>query len=148
MDGTVKCPHCGEEIRAEATRCRYCRSLLVSLDPARWHRDHAERRVAGVASAVAHGLAVPLGAVQLGFLVLTFVHFLGPILYGALWILIPFAPGEEPVLARGLAKAQHLFAHTGRNCRGSSSGGHGGATRAPDGSAGAGSAGVPEGSLP
>jgi len=103
MDEFRTCPYCGEQIRAAATRCRYCRSRLTALDPERWFRDHPERRVAGVASAVARALAVPVGAVRLGFIVLTFIHFLGPLLYGALWLLIPFASGGDAPLTHVLA---------------------------------------------
>jgi phage shock protein PspC (stress-responsive transcriptional regulator) len=103
MDEFRKCPYCGEEIRAAATRCRYCRSRLTALDPERWFRDHPERRVAGVASAVARALAVPVGAVRLGFIVLTFIHLLGPMLYVALWLLVPFAPGGDAPVTHVLA---------------------------------------------
>lgn len=95
MDEFRSCPYCGEQIRSAATRCRYCRSRLAALDPERWYRDHPDRRVAGVAAAVARALAVPVGAVRLGFIVLTFMHLVGPLLYGALWLLIPFAPGGD-----------------------------------------------------
>jgi phage shock protein C len=109
MDETRRCPYCGEEIRAEATRCRYCRSLLTTLDPERWHRDHPERRVAGVASAVARAFTIPVGAARLGFIVLAFFHFLGPLLYLTLWALIPFAPGDPSPLDRLRGAIQHLF---------------------------------------
>jgi len=110
MEETRKCPYCGEEIRAEATRCRYCRSLLTSLDPERWHRSHPERRFAGVASAVARAFTIPVSAVRLGFVVLAFFHFLGPLLYLALWALIPFAPGEPSPLDRFRVSIQALIA--------------------------------------
>ncbi|MGH7821072.1 MAG: PspC domain-containing protein [Candidatus Binatia bacterium] len=100
MSGSRKCPFCAEEVSAEAARCRYCRSRLKSFDPESWHRDQPERRIAGVAAAVADGLALPLSLVRLGFLVLTFVHLLGPMLYAALWLVIPFEPGAPPLLAR------------------------------------------------
>lgn len=102
MAASRKCPYCAEEISEEAIRCRFCRSRLTALDPESWHRDHPERRIAGVASAVADGLALPLSLVRLGFLVLTFVHFLGPMLYAALWLVVPFEPGEPSPLASGL----------------------------------------------
>ncbi len=110
MDATRKCPYCAEDISPEAVRCPYCRSRLGTLDLAGWHRDQPGRRIAGVASAIAHALGWPVGAVRLGFIVLTVVHLLGPVLYGALWLLIPFVPGNESPLERGLGVARDLIA--------------------------------------
>jgi phage shock protein PspC (stress-responsive transcriptional regulator) len=102
MDATKRCPYCDEEIRTDAIRCRYCRSRLAALDPGTWHRDHPERRVAGVAAAVAQALAVPVAAARFGFIVLTAFHLVGVVAYLALWLIVPFRPGEEPPFARGL----------------------------------------------
>ncbi|HYR96715.1 MAG TPA: PspC domain-containing protein [Candidatus Binatus sp.] len=106
MAETQKCPYCAEEIPAEAVRCRYCRSRVAALDPARWYRDHPQRRLAGVCAALSHVLAVPLTFVRVAFVVLTFVHLIGPVVYGVLWLLIPFAPGTPSPLERALATAQ------------------------------------------
>ena len=102
MAETRNCPYCAEEISVEAVRCRYCRSFLVPSDPARWHRSHPGRRLAGVASAIAAGLGLPVAAVRVSFIVLTFVHFLGLLLYIALWIVIPNGPGDDAPLDRAL----------------------------------------------
>jgi phage shock protein PspC (stress-responsive transcriptional regulator) len=109
---TKRCPYCAEEIRAEATRCRYCRSRLTSFDVARWHRSHPEARLAGVCAALAHAFNLPVTAVRVGFVVMTLVlpvHILGPLLYGVLFLIIPHRPGGDSVLEewlrRGLALA-------------------------------------------
>jgi phage shock protein PspC (stress-responsive transcriptional regulator) len=130
-DATRKCPYCAEVIPAEAVRCRYCRSRLTTLDPERWHRDHPERRIAGVAAALGRALAVPAGVVRVGFIVSTFFHLLGPLVYGALWLVIPYAPGEESALERTLGWAQDQVAQF-RGGRHGPSGRRAGGTRAGD----------------
>jgi phage shock protein PspC (stress-responsive transcriptional regulator) len=105
MGETKSCPYCAEEIRAEATRCRFCRSRLVTWDVDRWQRRQPDAKLAGVCAALARVFVVPVAAIRLGFVVLTFFHFLGPLLYGALWLLIPGEPGGVSLLERVLQRA-------------------------------------------
>lgn len=111
MDATQRrpCPWCAEDIAAAAVRCPHCRSRLSMLDVASWHRDHPERVVAGVAAAVAHAMAVPVTLVRAAFVVLTFVHLLGPLAYGALWLLLPARPGGPSLLERAFGRAEAVL---------------------------------------
>ena len=97
MADTKRCAFCAEEIRAEAVRCPHCRSRLGSFELDRWHRGHEDARLAGVASAVAHALSLPVGAVRLGFVLLSLVHLIGALAYGALWLIVPPRLGESSV---------------------------------------------------
>lgn len=105
MDETKRCSYCAEEIKAQAIRCPHCRSRLTSFEMASWHRGHDDARVAGVASAVSHALSLPVGAVRLGFVLLSFVHLIGLMAYGALWLIVPPRAGEGSVLEAWLARA-------------------------------------------
>jgi phage shock protein PspC (stress-responsive transcriptional regulator) len=108
MDETTArrpCPYCAEDIAATAIRCPHCRSRLATFDPAAWRRDHPERLGAGVAAAIAHATAFPVAAVRLGFVLLTFLHLMGPFLYGLGWLLIPPSGGSPSVAEGFLSKA-------------------------------------------
>ena len=105
-DETRPCPYCAEDVAPTAVRCPHCRSRLASFDLSGWYRDHPARKLGGVAAAIAQALAVPVVLVRVALVVTTlFVFHVGPLVYGALWLLLPYAPGDEPPVERALGTA-------------------------------------------
>lgn len=64
-------------------------------------RPRHGRIVGGVCQGISDHLNVPLTAVRIAFLVLTVFGLAGPVLYAALWALIPQEGDEPPTPARG-----------------------------------------------
>ncbi len=88
--------------------------------PGRWQpRPRLERNpedawLAGVASGIARHLGWPVGLVRAGFIILTLFNFLGLIVYGVLWVLIPEpgarreSPGLEAAERAGMRSATRM----------------------------------------
>lgn len=77
-----------------------------------WHRGGPERRLAGVCTALARELEVPLPAVRAAFVLavaLPGIRLLAAGLYLALWFVMPAAPGEPSALDRAVVVVEDLF---------------------------------------
>lgn len=94
------CPYCAEAIHPDAVLCPHCRSRLHGAEPRGWYRNRPDKQIAGVATALAESFALPVTLVRLGFIVLTFMSFIGPVLYVVLWIICPFDPSESAPISR------------------------------------------------
>ena len=77
-----------------------------------WHRGGPERRLAGVCTALARELGVPLPAVRAAFVLavaLPGIRVLAAGLYLALWFVTPPAQGEPSGLDRAIVAVEDLF---------------------------------------
>ena len=84
-----------------------------SRDLHEWHRDHEDRKLAGVCAGVAAQLGASVTAVRAGFVLLTLFpafHGVGVWLYAVLWFLMPAAPQGPSGLDRLLDVGGSLFA--------------------------------------
>lgn len=92
-NATKTCPYCAEPVRTHATLCPHCRSSLGSPSARETYRNRHGRLAGGVSVALAEVFDVSVTFVRLAFIVLTFASFAGPIIYLALWVLLPAEPG-------------------------------------------------------
>jgi len=91
--GVKTCPYCLERIRAEAVRCRHCRTWLLD-NPLQheWYRS-SEGKLAGVCQGLADQFRVSASLLRVLFVLLTiFGAGTGLIIYVALWFIMPLAP--------------------------------------------------------
>ncbi|WP_051232935.1 ATP-binding protein [Acidipropionibacterium thoenii] len=75
-------------------------------EPRRAYRRHEQGWAVGVAAGLAEHLGIRVWIVRLAFVALSFCYLIGPILYGALWILLPRA--ETAASSPGLDSADRL----------------------------------------
>ncbi len=85
-----------------------------------WHRDHPERKLAGVCAGVAEQLGASVVAVRAGFVLLTLFpafHGVGIWLYGILWFLMPGERDGDSGLDRVLDFGRTLLGESQREVR-------------------------------
>ena len=87
-----QCPYCGESVKGEAIKCRYCGSWLNRQKASAlgvWTRSREGAKVLGICAGIARHFHIDVVFVRFAFIVATFFFGFGLGLYLVLWFLMP-----------------------------------------------------------